>query len=416
MSKKRIAIILGVLLLILVHPVIMELSHGVENQEITVVFRYDDYSTHSNTSCEVKLIDTFQRYDIPCTVGIIPYLTSGDVHDAGSQERIPLSEEKAQILKTAMASGIIEPALHGYSHQTIQDCSGATRKCTEFSGLSYEKQLEKIVEGKKLLEDNLDTEITIFIPPWNSYDRNTLKCLEKLDFNCISTDLRIAPEGNTTLTFVPAITTISELRQAVNSARHSSDPHPVIVVCIHSYDFAEISADRGETTNQEFFDLISWISTQKDVRVTSMSQLTEENDFDASRVKENRGYHSFIHLIPPFLVRSMHLDGVYFSSLYLSPLMNIGIYSIVLSFTLLILLTSALITFFIGTPLFQRFPALGTFCQYFFPVLFVFLLIYVFKNLSIGYLGLIALTFTFGMNLGVWKYVVHIKKSDSRKI
>jgi peptidoglycan/xylan/chitin deacetylase (PgdA/CDA1 family) len=409
-TAKRTAIIIGVLLLLLFPLFATWFNQHVVPQEITVVFRYDDYSSCSSTNFETKLIDTFKRYDVPCTFGIIPYVASGDGHNFSSQEVIPLSEEKVHILRTAMDSGIIEPALHGYSHQTIKDCRKSG--CTEFSGLSYEKQMKKIVKGKKLLEDGLNTKITIFIPPWNSYDMNTLQCLERFDFNCISADLRGVSEESSHLRFLPKTTTIPELRQAVNSARRSSDPQAVIIVLFHDYEFVEIGDDRGEFTYQEFSDLLSWITSQKNIHVSSMSQLIKENDFDATRFQENREFHTIIQLIPPLLSRSLGLEGVYFSSQYLSPTRNFRICVIVVSYTLLILLFSAIITFFIGIPLFRRFPVLGKFCQYCIPLLLVFLLIYSFKDLSIGYTGFAAIIFILGIHIGVWKSLVKIKKSS----
>lgn len=407
---KRTPIIIGVLFILLVILLALSITHSAEHQEITVVFRYDDYSACSPTNFEIKLINTFKNSNIHLTVGIIPYVVSGDSHNPSSQEVIPLSKEKARILKTAMDSEIVEPALHGYSHQTIRDCKKSG--CTEFSGLSYEKQMKKIVKGKKLLEDELNTKITIFIPPWNSYDMNTLQCLERFDFNCISANLEGVSEESSHLRFLPATTFISELRRAVNSARRSSDPQPVIVVLFHAFEFVEIGGDRGVFTYQEFSDLLSWITSQKNIHVSSMSQLIKENDFDATWFQENREFHTIIQLIPPFLSRSLGLEGVYFSSQYLSPTTEIRICAIVVSFALLILLFSAIITFFIGIPLFRRFPVLGKFCQYCIPLLLVFLLIYSFKDLSIGYRGLTATTFTLGIHIGVWKSLVKIRKYE----
>ena len=405
---KRTLIIIGVLFILLVILLALSITHSVENQEITVVFRYDDYSSCSPTSFEIKLINTFKNSNISLTVGIIPYVVSGDLHNPSSQEVISLSEEKVRILRTAMDSGIMELALHGYSHQTIKDYKKSGY--TEFSGLSYEKQMEKIVKGKKLLEDELDTKITTFIPPWNSYDMNTLQCLENSDFNCISANLQGVSEESSHLRFLPITTTIPELRQAVNSARRSSDPQPVIVVLFHAFEFVEIGEDRGVFTYQEFSDLLSWITSQKNIHVSSMSQLIKENDFDATWFQENREFHTIIQLIPPFLSRFLGLEGVYFSSQYLSPTKNFRICIIVVSYALLILLFSAIITLFIGVRLFRRFIILGKFSLYCILLLLVFLLIYIFKDLSIGYTGFAAIIFILGMYIGVWKSLVKIRK------
>jgi len=204
-----------------------------------------------------------------------------------------------------MASKTVESALHDYSHQTIRDCSKGGWGCTEFSGLSYQKQMEKINKGKKLLEDELDTKITIFIPPWNSYDINTLRCLEKLGFDCISASLRGPSGKNSHLKFLPVTSTIPKLKQAVNLAKRSSEPYPVIVVLFHAYEFVEISANRGKFTYQDFSNLLSYIISQKDILVSSMGELSKQNGFGTTQFQENHRLLFLSQLLPPLLLNNL---------------------------------------------------------------------------------------------------------------
>ena len=39
---------------------------------VTVVFRYDDYSSRSNTDLEEKILQAFSRHKACCTVSMIP--------------------------------------------------------------------------------------------------------------------------------------------------------------------------------------------------------------------------------------------------------------------------------------------------------------------------------------------------------
>ena len=57
-----------------------------EGKQIIVVFRFDDYSSRSSTDIEIKLIDAFQKYNACCTFGVIPFVCTGDVHDAHPQD------------------------------------------------------------------------------------------------------------------------------------------------------------------------------------------------------------------------------------------------------------------------------------------------------------------------------------------
>jgi len=274
---KKIVIIFIILLVALILFSIIRTGFVSKQQKITIVFRYDDYSSASSTQFETKLISTFQKYNIPFTIGIIPYITSEDVHspNPSPQKVIPLSEKKAYILKTAMDSGIVEPALHGYCHQTIRDYQ-KSGGYTEFSGLDYKKQMKKIMEGKKLLEDMLNTKIITFIPPWSTYDTNTLRCLEELNFNCISSS-SFGPilKEDSRLKSLPENCSISKLRQTIDSARHSSYP-TIIVVLLHSYTFDET---RGEITYQDFSKLLSWLTSQKDIHVSTIGQLAQRGSF-----------------------------------------------------------------------------------------------------------------------------------------
>ncbi|MCH7558351.1 MAG: DUF2334 domain-containing protein [Planctomycetes bacterium] len=153
--------VLIVILLLCVFPIAAQARSGPKEKQIIVVFRFDDYSSRSSTDMEVKLIAAFQKHNISCTFGVIPYVHVGDSHDASPQDVVPLTPTKANILNNAIKTGTLEVALHGYSHQTNHKRGGYT----EFSGLAYDSQLERITKGKNLLEEMLDTQITIFIPP-----------------------------------------------------------------------------------------------------------------------------------------------------------------------------------------------------------------------------------------------------------
>jgi len=65
---------------------------------ITVFFRYDDYSSRSNTDLEVKYISAFKEAGFCCLFGIIPFAVARDAEDTGSQELLALPSEKAALL------------------------------------------------------------------------------------------------------------------------------------------------------------------------------------------------------------------------------------------------------------------------------------------------------------------------------
>ena len=75
----------------------------------------------------------------------------------------------------------------GHQHIFISQHKGMVnnRVGSEFAGLSYEKQLEKILAGQKILKEH-GIETDVFFAPAHSYDLNTLRALKKAGFKYIS--------------------------------------------------------------------------------------------------------------------------------------------------------------------------------------------------------------------------------------
>lgn len=247
---------------------------------------------------ELRIIDVFRKNEASITLGVTPFICVGSVNDPSPKDIAPLTLIKGDILKNGFKNGILDIALHGYSHQTI---SANIR--TEFSGLDYNSQVERLAKGKKFLEGMINAPVTTFVPPWNRYDLNTLRALEELGFSTLSASIK---KGEATedskLIFLPASCDLLRLRDAVKSARTSSDNQPVIVVLFHAYDFKEIDEMRGSITYQEFSDLLNWLKSQKDVRLLSISQATKViNNLSANRFLINKGKYALSTLLPSSL-------------------------------------------------------------------------------------------------------------------
>ncbi len=379
-------------------------SYAVEPKKTKIVFRYDDYSSRSPTDFEIKLINVFRKYDTSFTVGIIPYIVSSDIQDPSPQEVMQLSDEKVNILKTAIASGIVEPALHGYSHQTNRNRKWILDNYSELSGLSYEEQLMKIKKGKDFLENEFCKKVDIFIPPWNSYDKNTLRCLEKLNFSYLSADFGGISDKTIHIKFLPATTDIYGLHKSINSARSSSCQLSVIVVIFHSYNFIDVDKKIGKITLKQFCKLLSWITSQKDVQVCSMNEIFNKNTFGKTTFLKNKMYFKIQRLIPPLVLIFLNLNrnGIYLCSDYLTKV-QIKIWAVLICYGLFIVVISSYCFFKVGSLLFSRFYffkiffCLGTF------VLLILLSLYIFKDSSISYKGLTALLIVLGVFIACFK-------------
>lgn len=119
-------------------------------RETRVVFRLDDVSASSDHAVEQILFETFFESGIPLTVGAIPFLCDGDVHDPAAEGELPLPQEKLAFLAERRARGGLEVAQHGCSHQVR---SGVGYR-TEFCGRPVSEQRVVIARGKALPRDS----------------------------------------------------------------------------------------------------------------------------------------------------------------------------------------------------------------------------------------------------------------------
>ena len=388
-----------------------DVSGDSERKQIIVIFRFDDYSSRSSTDIEVKLIDAFQKYGISCTFGVIPYICTGDSRDTHPQDVIPLTPTKANILRNAIKAGVLEVALHGYSHQTIRKC--AYRRCTEFSGLDYNDQVKKIAKGKNYLEEVLGIRITTFIPPWDSYDLNTIKALENLGFKNLCAGPNGDAKESSFLKFLPATCKPIKLRDAVKAARRLPDPQPIIVVLFHQFDFLEINRENGSLRYQDFEELLAWVTSQKDIRVLSIDQAAKVvDDLSASRFINFRSYFIAASFLPPFL-------RPFPSEVYLSSKTaynyNIKTRMFVLFFYLAVFVISIIIAFFAGTIMFPRSELVTSISKYGGIALLVLLSVYALRNLSLSYRDAIVIVVLLGVSIGVWSSFLKLKKQGRLK-
>jgi len=378
-------------------------------QQIRVVLRYDDYSSVSSTNLELRLVDILRKYDLPCTFGVVPYAVAGDFHDVSPQSVLPLSDEKAEILKKASRDGVLEVALHGYSHQTTR--KGSDGGYSEFSGLDIKTQIWRIAQGKKLLEDLTGTQITTFIPPWNKYDFNTLRVLDSLGFKVLSAGRKGVTNKSSQLRVLPGTCGITEVGNVVTAARESSEPEPVIVVLFHEFDFIEIDQERGRLEWSDFIDLVSWLTSQKDIRLSTLRETAEElEDLDSNRFwKYSFANSSLGGLLPP-LLRS---DDPHFypSSEILSGLIVKRFLLLALFYSLGVFV-SAVGAFLIGHLLFSQKLGLICIARYGGLAILMFLFVYSLYDLDVGRMGATVLACALGSVIGVWRssYGLHRAK------
>ena len=273
---------------------ILSATQAKSDKTIHVVFRYDDFSAKSPTQTELKIIQAFQRKQAALTVGVIPFVCTGNQHDPSPQDTLALPPHKTRILKKAVQQGVVDVALHGYSHQTHQ-----AGFLSEFAGADYPTQLKKLERAKRYLEKITQTPVNTFVPPWNRYDGNTLRALEKLQFKTLSASENEPSSERSGLKFLPFSVGLPHLRDAVQAARASHDAEPMLVVLFHGYDFESSQDSRAHMTFEEFTKLLNWLSAQQDVQMLSVSQAAHEiEDLGATRYAANKRHNILSSLLP----------------------------------------------------------------------------------------------------------------------
>lgn len=166
------------------------------------IFRMDDITPTMNWSRFNAYLDLFKRYDVKPLLGIIPDNKDKDL----KIERA--NHDFWRVMRDLHENGRAEFAQHGYQHQSIGTHEGILTKKyglskeTEFAGLSYEQQLEKIQRGKEIMERN-GIATSIWIAPYHSFDINTLRALRDSDFIALSDGIAMFPYKENGIMFVP---------------------------------------------------------------------------------------------------------------------------------------------------------------------------------------------------------------------
>ena len=264
---------------------------------ITIIFRFDDYSALSNTKLENQILTTFKENNSTLTIGVIPFVCEGNKEKICKQESIPLLENKLDILKKGINKGYIDVALHGNTHQTIKEFPRS-----EFLGLNYEQQFTKIESGKLFLEEKLGTNINTFIPPWNRYDLNTLKVLEKLQYSTISAGTKCVANPDSKLNFLPNTCFIKDIELAIREAEQANCNHPIIVVLMHETDFKEINSLQGIIDIPLLNKLINSLKLKHNIQLLSISQAIDKiPKLNVNRYQYYRKIRNLSNLLPALI-------------------------------------------------------------------------------------------------------------------
>lgn len=162
------------------------------------LIRLDDASPYMDRLKWQKVEDILDKFDIKPIVAIIPDNNDEEVikseYDESFWDKSKTWQNKGW--------GI---ALHGYDHVFTTDKKGLIpRNCySEFAGVDYEIQKEKIEKGYNILKSR-GLNSTFWVAPAHSFDKNTLKAIKSVtDIKIISDGLSVNPYKRYGFNWIP---------------------------------------------------------------------------------------------------------------------------------------------------------------------------------------------------------------------
>ena len=270
-------------------------------KDISVVFRYDDFTLTHDTQNE-KIVQLFQKYNIPLVLGVIPFDASGNVILQENFAFLPL-------LKQGVQNQTIEIALHGFNHAKMSSIG-------EFGNVPMEEQSRRINLGKQFLDNVFQYETVTFIPPWNAYDENTLKVMGKSGMKIISSSLTVnQPYSNEEISYFPH--TIDKPALLIPTLDKNKNRSGVIILMFHHYDI-------GKTfTLLDLDNLLSKVS-KYDVNFTTFKGLMSENE-----IATDKRFRANLEV--NLMSKLMNMHGVLYSTCrnFLVRILNLFLYLLI---------------------------------------------------------------------------------------
>lgn len=219
------------------------------------MIRLDDITPDMDTERFHRVKAVLNKYNICPLIGVVPKNQDKTLHKEEN------NADFWNLVKELQSSGW-KVAQHGTYHVYETSDSGllGINPFSEFAGLSYEVQLQKLQAGKQILEDH-GILTDIFMAPGHTYDNNTLKALAECGFKVVTDGLYKNPYYDKGILFIPC------------RMRGFKKPDEVDTVCLHTNLMDE----------QDVKDLDTFCRDNRDVIV----------DYDAMRYKASAMRRTF---------------------------------------------------------------------------------------------------------------------------
>lgn len=151
---------------------------------VKYIIRLDDASLNMDLEKWIKIENILDKFILPAIVGVIP-----DNKDPSFKYNFLKNEEFWSIVKKWENKNWLI-AMHGYQHLYVTSSSGIfnIHNRSEFAGLSYDEQKNKIIKAYSIFLNN-QIKPKVWMAPSHTFDEITLQVLREY------TDIRIVTDG-----------------------------------------------------------------------------------------------------------------------------------------------------------------------------------------------------------------------------
>lgn len=200
------------------------------------IFRLDDIAENMDEKSYLKLKEVFLKYNIKPIIGVIP--------DNKDKQLLSYSKVSFDFWKEIFERQNEDNwtiALHGHIHVYETESSGMLKinQRSEFAGLSYERQMEKIQKGLNVFQDKGIT-TNMFMAPSHSFDKKTLKVLRESEFKFITDGYALFPYKSRGITFIPQLFSVPRKM-----------PYGIYTWCLHLNTMTDKDIKRVENFIEE---------------------------------------------------------------------------------------------------------------------------------------------------------------------
>lgn len=217
---------------------------------VKYILRFDDITPCMDWDKFNVFVKLFTNLGIKPIIGVVP---------ENRDLKLNVGKENLSFWKTIrvfqdMGWGI---AQHGCYHQYTTNNGGilGLSNKSEFSGLSFKKQLQLIETGKKIFNsEGIDT--NLFMAPSHSFDKNTIRALIECNFDYITDGFGLYPYEEEGITFIPQL-----------YASPINHFFGIYTICLHT----------NTMTNKQITKLVKFINNQRNQIISYQEAVKYKN-------------------------------------------------------------------------------------------------------------------------------------------